>query len=360
MNNVDLYNLFLFVAFVLLALFWRKKQKSLGVISSQVLSIPQTTQLKGLAILCVVIGHFWVHVVQQTPFFLFGGDAVALFLMLSGFGITVSAQGKSENAFIFLKKRGVKVLIPYWFSTIFILLLDYFLLGRTYTWQNYALTSLGINLNSTVRNIDYVRWYITFQLFWYLVFTVFRYCKGYIAIACIVAVPAVLFVFDYYVTHFGWYQIFAFPAGVLLGLFYEPVKNFFNRHVWLLTCLSCVMFCCILVFKIYSYQVIEPYIPSIVFKAVREGTSILLCLCMICIFALVGRQGRVSVFLTFLGGISYEIFLLHGPFLVKYNPVIYPGRPVTVLLGLGLYLVLMVILALGFKKIVGVVNHAFV
>ncbi len=172
--------------------------------------------------------------------------------------------------------------------------------------------------------------------------------------------PSFLFIFDYYVTHFGWYQIIAFPCGVLLGYFFDPIKNFFNYHVRHLTWWALFAFCLILLFKIYSYQIIEPFIPSIVFKAVREGISIIFCLCAIIFCAVLARQGRISVPLTFLGGISYELFLIHGPFLIKYNPIIHPGAPVPVVFSFLLYLFLIVMVASGFKQVVRFVNSVFV
>lgn len=39
--------------------------------------------------------------------------------------------------------------------------------------------------------------------------------------------------------------------------------------------------------------------------------------------ACLGRAGRVSGFFLFSGTISYELYLLHGPFLVKYNPTFF-------------------------------------
>lgn len=361
MYHVDLYNLFLCAFFVMLALLWRRKQKN-HKNESQILCVAQTNQLRGLAIICVVIGHFWVHVVSQTPHILFGGDAVALFLLLSGFGLTVTSKGQVENILRFIRKRGRKVLIPYWISTVFILTLDYFLLERTYSWQNYLVTFAGVNINPIVRNIDYVRWYITFQLFWYVIFAlIFRYTKGLVAIFLFLIVPSFLFVFDYYVTRLGWYQVFAFPSGVLLGYFYDSVERFFNRFVRLFTWGSVILFCCVLVFKTYNQQLVEPYIPSIVFKALKESVSLVLCLTVICFCAIWGKKGKVSVFLSFCGGISYELFLLHGPFLVKYNPVIRAGAPETVVMYFLLYMALMMLLALTFKQVVrGVHNVLFV
>ena len=54
------------------------------------LDVNQTNQAKGIAILLNVIGHLWVHVVSNKPALIWSGEALSLFLILSGYGLSRS------------------------------------------------------------------------------------------------------------------------------------------------------------------------------------------------------------------------------------------------------------------------------
>jgi peptidoglycan/LPS O-acetylase OafA/YrhL len=123
----------------------------------------KTDSLKGVVILLIVLTHFWTHVTDEKVRFLLAGDAVGLFLMLSGFGLTMS-QMRSHGPERFALRRVRRVMLPYWISTVFILTLDLILLNRVLPLRQTLSTFLGINLSHTVRRLDYVRWFVTFLL----------------------------------------------------------------------------------------------------------------------------------------------------------------------------------------------------
>ena len=83
-------------------------------------------------------------------------------MILSGFGLTSSVKTLNLNKFI--SKRIVRVLVPYWIATVFILILDYLILGIFLQPANIVLTFIGANFNKEISHIDYVRWYVTFIL----------------------------------------------------------------------------------------------------------------------------------------------------------------------------------------------------
>lgn len=62
---------------------------------TSILDRPQAEQLRGVAIFLVVLGHLWVHASKQSPFLMLQGDAVAMFLIISVFGLTMSSMGKN-------------------------------------------------------------------------------------------------------------------------------------------------------------------------------------------------------------------------------------------------------------------------
>ncbi len=143
-------NLILLSIFAIVALISRKKE------TTTFLDKTQTDQLKGIAILLVVLGHLWVHVSRVRAIPALGDYAVSLFLILSGFGLSISQITKTINSnFIF--KRFRRVIIPYWLITLFILVADFLLLNKTYSITDVMATFAGVNLSRNLRQIDYTR-----------------------------------------------------------------------------------------------------------------------------------------------------------------------------------------------------------
>ena len=115
-------NAMIIIALVFFCAITSKKSKT----SPSFLSPLQTDQLRGLSIILVILGHLWVHVSNQKPLLIFSGEAVAIFLLLSGFGLTRSEKKGQTNPKTFLYRRLKRIYIPYWWATFFILTADYF------------------------------------------------------------------------------------------------------------------------------------------------------------------------------------------------------------------------------------------
>ena len=356
-QNPDLLNfIFLFTIVGLILLTIRKDN------SSNFLDRIQTGQLKGIAILLVVFGHLWVHVVQQRPHFIFGRDGVALFLLLSGYGLTVSI-GRARTGFInYASRRLRRVMIPYWTATVFILLLDFVILGRTYSDIDLIMTFSGLNLNSTTQHIDYVRWYITFLIFWYLVFyIVARLFQGKSGLFMLFIISTVLFPFSYYYLKFQWYQFFAFPVGCAIGFFKEDINKLFAKNKKGFVIFTVFAGSCVLVWKmLLSIESIGgclySHVPNILLTFINEVGSLVLVLTLIVCIACFGSIKYSSRFLLFYGGISYEMFLIHGAFLVKYNPIIRGPGFSDVLISFPLFLLFATFLSYMFNRILKALN----
>lgn len=65
--------------------------------STTFLDISQTNQAKGLAILLIIIGHLWVHISKSKPALVWSDSGIALFLILSGYGLTRSELSRSPR-----------------------------------------------------------------------------------------------------------------------------------------------------------------------------------------------------------------------------------------------------------------------
>lgn len=355
-NPGFLNSVFLLAAIMLVLLTIRKDN------SSNFLDKVQTDQLRGIAILLVVLGHLWVHVVQQRPHFVFGGDGVALFLLLSGYGLTVSIERARAGFINYASQRLRRVMIPYWAATVFILLLDFVILGRTYSGSDLIMTFSGLNLNATTQHIDYVRWYITFLIFWYLVFyIVARLFQGKSGLFMLFMISTVLFPLSYYYLKFQWYQFFAFPAGCAIAFFKEDINKLFTKNKKGFVIFTVIAGSCVLAWKmLLSLESIGgclySHVPNILLTFINEVGSLVLVLTLIVGIACFGSMKYSSRFLLFYGGISYEMFLIHGAFLVKYNPLIRGPGFSDVLISFPLFLLFVTLLSYIFNRILRALN----
>lgn len=130
------------------------------------LPVGVSQQLKGLAILFVNAGHIGVHILQAGNAYIVIGDyGVAMFFMLSGFGLARSYEKKAFSFRQFGLRRIPRVFVPYWITTVVILVADVLVLDRSYDTKTIVLTLLGVNLSDLANFIDYVWWFITAIIF---------------------------------------------------------------------------------------------------------------------------------------------------------------------------------------------------
>ncbi len=311
----------------------------------------ETDQLKGIAILFVVLGHLWVHVSDNRPTIILGDDAVALFLLLSGFGLVKSYLHKPLGAREFFFRRTKRVMFPYWVATVILISLDYFVLDRSYSFSNLALTLMGLNLDYVTRHIDYVRWYITFLIFWYFVFSfMITRVKIERGIFFLLLIAVIVLPLDYYVFHFGWYQIFAFPVGCILGFYHDSIHSVFLRYANKFLIFSLIIIMIKIAYEIFIFKIIIGIFPFILCKFSSEIMSLLFSFSLLFVIAYIGSSQYYSRFLVFMGAISYELFLLHGAFLVKYNPVISSGAPVLLIAQFVIYFMGVILLSIIFQR----------
>ena len=291
--------------------------------AQRILSKDQTNQLKGLAIITVILGHLWVHAVGIIPKLIYGGEAVAMFLILSGYGLTSSCGNRKVQHGAYITARIRRVMIPYWIITVILVTLDYFLLSRTYNMQDIVMTMLGVNVTIQTRYIDYVRWFITFILIWYACYLLAAsFLSDKMRVLSLYVIAAVFFLADYYVLHMGFYQFAAFPVGCTLGLYYDQIEKSLSRKPLRYLVLAAFVLSGTIIYKIMLSSVLHSSMPTIVGKALDEAIGILFCLAVITVFGTLGIIGYRSMILCYLGIISYELFMLHGAFLIKYNPII--------------------------------------
>jgi len=315
--------LVIYCSLLLLALYPRKKSEN-----PSFLSRPVTVELRGLAILLVIVGHIGVHILipeQQGHFPVLGQYGVSIFFLLSGYGLTRSYFARPLMAGEFIRRRLSRVMIPYWIVTAIIVTLDTVVLDKSYTLTDLAATLLGFNGSLVVRSIDYVRWYITVLLIWYFLFMlIWKTMRGRKRKAlCCFGIGSILIICDYYIYSIG-YAYLSFPFGVVIGLYYDELYNLYKaipKNRLLLGAGAVIL--ANWLFRSFLLEYIDVFMPTIGMAFIAELSWLLVASSL----AVIGSVliPFYSPFLHIIGKYSYGIFLLHGALMIKYDFFLFRG-----------------------------------
>lgn len=346
-------------------------------------SIVQTDQMKGIAILMVLVGHLFGHALEPYPGLdrlrHLGTVGVTLFLMLSGYGLSQSIQRKGIHQFFF--RRVARIYIPVFLVMVPEVILAHMLLRPdTGLWRDVA--RIVVNLPAVDRNM----WFVQFIFFWYgLIFIVFclklndkgRLTVLFLAALAMLAVPRL--------SPSMKINAFSFPLGCWMGFrsawLKDRVGGLVARRLPLLTgaaaagiflsqvtfalsdrlmapgyggvgilSLVCgtgglahryyrkrgIRFSREMFSVLFIFAVIGPYLAWVFHDALagRENmaawffgnlAALFLSLTVVLLPTLGLRFGVFSRFLVYCGGISYEMFLVHGMFMYSFDFILFRG-----------------------------------
>ena len=308
-------------------------------VREQPLSILQTNQMKGIAILIIIVHHVALVMGNAGYLSLFsrlGFPSVAIFLVLSGYGIFLSIEKKGLNNFF--SKRVMRVYIPFILAmTCKILIFDYFILNK----RSRVANSL-LNIFLYPLSLDMNMWFIVYILFWYcityVIFSVNKLNKSKIfyffltaIVVCILPAPDT------------WHDNpFSFPFGCWiaanskiiienlenllagkkpkLSSIFAHVKNNLNHYIETFTLYLSFGIVGLHLWiwmkspsanaNIYSHiiDIIAHAIIGISFATLIIGLIILL-----------GKFKIRFTFLNFLGENSFELYLVHGTLLSLFK-----------------------------------------
>jgi len=322
------------------------------------LSLKTTQELKGFAILVIVFSHISYFLVSDSnflwPLSTMAGLGVNLFLFLSGYGLTVSNLKNNLSVWQFYKKRLVKLFIPLWPMLVIFFSLDIFLLHRFYSWAYMGRAMLGITLHADLyQDVNSPLWYLTFILFFYLLFPIlFSKKRPYItAILLFLAAYGLVRLkptFLDQVLHLYKVHTVAFPLGVLFAWLMTVVKFDKLKNVWVRTKPLArnfiYYFSLIILVGIFVYTIKNSGVGESPNK--EQLISLISTLALTLIFILKKVDFK---FLSLFGLYSYEIYLWHWPIMYRYD-FIFKYLPAW--LATLLYLALFLALGWGFQKIV--------
>ena len=286
-----------------------------------------TTQLRGIAMILVVVGHVGKHLIEPSVGYpIFGRIGVSMFFLLSGYGLARSQHGRPIELGAFVRKRLWRVFAPYWLITLLILLLDFLLLGRTYSPVTISATLLGVNLSDATTSLDYVRWFITALLFWYIAFVgLWRFAGGRRGRALGALLLGLgLMLLSYYGPGIS-DSFLAFPAGMILSLYHGEIKGAVSAaNTRKKSAAGAVLLGSICIFLVHhALPLLVERVPFILITFSEDllNTTIALSLILAC----AGVSRISSGALSLVGVLSFELFLIHCLAMLKYDIVLWRG-----------------------------------
>lgn len=363
------------------------------------LSIIQTNQMKGIAIIMVVIQHFYQYVIKD-PFdplaigqfgYLVG---VSVFLILSAFGLSISIEKKGTNNFF--SKRLIRVYLPFVLAMLLEVTLNYIF--------NQQPQDLTHNIGGVLGLVylDRNMWFINFILFWYLILYIISnlgISNKYKLIALISI--SIIFIANPKTSVLWNHNAFTFPFGYWLGIkskyIIDKIDSYATKNI---TMVSIILTCFLLGFinmyfvehvnigilfyilftlgavfifkekinfssfsnlnsKFESISII--YIVSVVYiayfgwfnrfdiiKNIFYSSSCLFNgITVIALFCWIYKWNIYSKFLEFFGKISFELYLLHGMFMYSYDFILFRGN---IIITFFVYLGFISLVSLLFNK----------
>jgi peptidoglycan/LPS O-acetylase OafA/YrhL len=370
-------NLSLILFFTTLTLITLRK-----TIEDKPFSVLQTTQIKGVAILLVIIGHLGFHTIEKMTdlsfFMRIGPAALPLFLIVSGLGISSSLEKKGIKGFF--SKRVTRVYLPVFLA----MLLEIFLLHTLGSTENNLLVDIA-RIFYDLENLDRNMWFVIFIMFWYcmtyLVYWLNLSNTKKLIFLCsvsliILSIPQVSGLWKA--------NALSFPLGCWIGLnlplITQQTKTLVTKKfvIYISLIVSCILLSKLIgylanlhimvviilgssllaigytIYKVkrkiklsLSTETIETvtlfsiitiiylncshwfpeYSKYNVAKNIIENIySISLAVAILLLITLMVKLKLYSYFLNFIGEVSFELYLLHGMFMYSFDFILFRGN----------------------------------
>jgi peptidoglycan/LPS O-acetylase OafA/YrhL len=311
--------------------------------------LPALDELKGLAILLVVLYHAGGVLVWRN--LLHGDLGVDLFVLLSGMGLALSRQS-DEPPGQFLRRRLLRIAPAYWLALGVYAIGNTIVLERPPTPLNLGLHVVGLHGffgDFYGLSINDSFWFITLLVTIYGLYLWVRRVPATETVLLIGGVISLAVAFAYFFTgqsgmfaHFG-LRLPGFFLGVLLGRLLRDGRLDIGLNATLTLALALLVY--------------VPYTQGIVFHTAVAG----LALGAVYVFGLrraLAPAPKVRGALAFLGAHSLEIFLIHQPLLRDYNKIwqirwfgIEQPTPTTMALGMVVASAVTILLAVELKRL---------
>jgi len=315
------------LALVAISSKWKSQiEKETKLHDNPFFTIETTTTLRGIAILILIFGHLSFRCVEGIlPFEYAGSWAVTVFLYLSGIGLA-KTYGLQKMDRKFWIKRLRRLAFPVWLTFLLFYVLDFLLLRKNYDPSSIVLNFLGIISESPPNQSA---WYIMYILVLYGAFCTVS-CLGSntavksVGLFLISAILATCSTQSWLKPYLGMWKQYSlvFPTAVLIGLHAQKINGYLkslysvSRPIYL----GSLLVMLILYYRQSGVFVLSQFLSA---GACRETMGILNPLYLLgsltmASYLLDNLRFR-SGLLLLLGNYSFEIFLLHLPFMESYD-----------------------------------------
>jgi len=327
---------------IVVMVFYGTKICKKGEWNEEYCSLSQTKILLGIQAFFIPLHHmaqktcapwhpeeYMVH--GLDPFLSVGHLLVSVFLFCSGLGLYKSFKNKKDYLNSFFRKRVLPLVVAFYFSE-FIYLVVRFLMGEKMQIKDVIWYLSGLHM----ANMNC--WYIIIIIFFYIFFYLaFRFCKkDGAAIAIMFIISVIYAVFGAFLGHpEGWWMrgewwynsIILFPIGLLFAKYEETVTQFFKKSY-------CILLPVAVIGTIVSYVITQLAMDvwwgyygeywgdphMVLHRILCCGTQWVLCVFYVALHFLLLMKLRVgNRILKFLGGITLELYLMHGMFVELFG-----------------------------------------
>ena len=318
--------------------------------NKEYLNVKSTSGLRGFLALGIIFHHISPLVKTGEEFSNFsymGTYIVSIFFFLSAYGLYVQNESRENYLDNFLVKRLSKIIVPF-----FIISLIYIF----YRFVNGQLIDLNffINLFKQGSTIIYNGWFvdiiILMYIFFYISFKLFQnkflsIVLNTIFITCYICLAIKL---GY---NFWWYNsALAFAIGLIWAKNQNKIDRVLEKYYFIVIILVTV-----LLFVSHKYDILLKYLhleDSYSYALAANLDNIIFTIYFIIVF--LKKINFSNVYLTLIGRISFELYMIHGLVISMLGKIFVSSRVNDVLFTLFV-LIVSLIFAWIINKIINVI-----
>ena len=276
--------------------------------NKEYLSVESTSGLRGFLALGIIFHHLSPLVKTGEEFSNFsymGTYIVSIFFFLSAYGLYVQNESKENYLDYFLEKRLSKIMVPF-----FIISLIY-MFARFVNGQLMDL-NFFINLFKKGSTIIYNGWFVDIIILMYVFFYIsFKFFQNKllsivlntIFIICYICLAIKL---GY---SFWWYNsVLPFIIGLIWAKNQNKIDRFLDRYYFI-----AIILVTVLLFFSHKYNILLKYVyleDSYSYALAANLDNIIFTIYFIILF--LKKINFSNVYLTLIGRISFELYMIHG------------------------------------------------
>ena len=275
------------------------------------LSVEYTTNMRGIAAIGIILHHMSERVSGGTIFGVMtmaGYLLVSFFFFLSGYGLLIQYKKKKEKYLDgFIKKRLLYIVVIY--------LLDVALYAvvRNLTGEHFTLVEVlkSIIFSGVARNSWYLIVLIALYVSFYFVFKSEKIKSIPNKIICIFAIETVFVIccIIFKVPVMWYLSNYGFVLGMLLAYYKDKIDTVLKSRYWIVLISVAVLF----VFFYAVPVVTDRYLDANSASIIRILFRLISPLFSVALVIILSYKFKPSLFIwKWLGGISLEIYLIHG------------------------------------------------